>query len=658
MFRKQTDNYSSSLRRFLSNQHTRSLYAGVFTVLLISFIVGSVHIGHLDYAAAATTTKEFVYITDYGADPSGESDSTEAIKVAIEAAGQNGTVYFPKGTYVVGTSKEGGALFDAYDGMTFEGETGAVLKCATPRPEGPGCRPFSLGALQKRVYSDITFRGLRFEDHDVAIRLVDTKNITIDSNYFFNSSIMVFADIQNDSYGNTGTRIINNVIEIPDYKDKVHNPNYQPNKNPPYSNKELDQFKYWIQFPIRVMAVPWDESISTSVSIQDVLIQGNTISGGAYNAIELAGHQVEKIEVIENVFKENHGVAIDFDKGVRSSTAQGNKIYDMIPTEQYDIGEMHAIGIQRGGLGIKWQYIPTSDITIKENEFFQSKQPYRKIRTQGAYNVRILDNVIYQDDKGGEALALSFTEQIVGGETDRFDIKGNDFLQGDILFAGDIWLDPEIISPILFQDNQHNGTLRIMNHTYTTISIVDNRFALPEHESLRVSQNNTVIKKLDIRDNSFDLGELSVREKAFSQGLQYELFNNTTLNGEPLVTGIDPKVDWQWGTGAPSNELPDDNFSVRWTGQVEATQSGTYTFMTRSDDGVRLWVDGKLLIDDWRNHAVTENQGTISLEAGKRYDLQLEYYEQSGQATIQLLWEGPEQPQDIIGSKYLYPPQP
>ncbi|NOK87191.1 MAG: hypothetical protein GFH26_640177n132 [Chloroflexi bacterium AL-N15] len=144
---------------------------------------------------------------------------------------------------------------------------------------------------------------------------------------------------------------------------------------------------------------------------------------------------------------------------------------------------------------------------------------------------------------------------------------------------------------------------------------------------------------------------------AQTHGLRYDLFANTRLAGTPLVTGVDATVDWQWGTAAPSTGLPHDTFSVRWSGQVAAAQEGTYTFITSSDDGVRLWVNGQRLIDNWTNHAVTENRGSITLAAGQRYDLQLEYYEQSGQATIQLFWEPPGQTRQIIPSERLYPSQ-
>ncbi len=119
-------------------------------------------------------------------------------------------------------------------------------------------------------------------------------------------------------------------------------------------------------------------------------------------------------------------------------------------------------------------------------------------------------------------------------------------------------------------------------------------------------------------------------------------------------TEIDPTVDFAWGTSAPNSIVPADNFAVRWTGAVQPKYAETYTFYTRSDDGVRLWVNGTLLIDHWVDHALTEDSGTIALKAGQAYDLKLEYYDHTGGATAQLLWSSPTQTKEIIPASQLF----
>ena len=137
-------------------------------------------------------------------------------------------------------------------------------------------------------------------------------------------------------------------------------------------------------------------------------------------------------------------------------------------------------------------------------------------------------------------------------------------------------------------------------------------------------------------------------------GLTYALYNNKTLSGTPLVTGTDPTVNFNWQKGSPAPGLPQDNFSVRWSGQVKPEHSEQYTFYTQADDGTRLWVDGKLLIDDWTNHAVREKQGKIALQADQKYDIKLEYLENGGQAVCKLLWKSASQGKQVIPQAHLY----
>src|SRR5262249_6086564 len=106
--------------------------------------------------------------------------------------------------------------------------------------------------------------------------------------------------------------------------------------------------------------------------------------------------------------------------------------------------------------------------------------------------------------------------------------------------------------------------------------------------------------------------------------------------------------------GSPDPSVPVDHFSARWTGQVQAQYSQTYTFYTESDDGVRLWVNGQLLIDNWTDHAPTENSATIALVAGQKYDIKMEYYENGGGAVGQLLSSRPSTPQQAVPTSQLY----
>jgi alpha-L-fucosidase len=122
----------------------------------------------------------------------------------------------------------------------------------------------------------------------------------------------------------------------------------------------------------------------------------------------------------------------------------------------------------------------------------------------------------------------------------------------------------------------------------------------------------------------------------------------------PDARRIDSTINLNPGTSAPIEGVGDDQFSVRWSGQVQPEFNETYTFYTRSDDGVRLFVDDKLIIDDYTDHSVVEDRAAISLRAGKRYDIRMEYYENTGTAAARLLWSSPSTRKQTVPQRVLF----
>lgn len=127
-------------------------------------------------------------------------------------------------------------------------------------------------------------------------------------------------------------------------------------------------------------------------------------------------------------------------------------------------------------------------------------------------------------------------------------------------------------------------------------------------------------------------------------GLKGEYFTNAELKGTPDLVRIDPEIRFEWGQAAPAPQFPVDNFSVRWTGKIgPVPTNGTYRFTTTSDDGVRLWIDGKLLIDKWKPMSLDDNLGEIVLKKGQSYDVKLEYFDSGYDAACTLQWRAPEE---------------
>jgi hypothetical protein len=121
------------------------------------------------------------------------------------------------------------------------------------------------------------------------------------------------------------------------------------------------------------------------------------------------------------------------------------------------------------------------------------------------------------------------------------------------------------------------------------------------------------------------------------------------------LSRIDPTVNFNWGTGSPGSTIGVDTYSVRWTGDIEARYTGPHTFYTYSDDGVRLWIDGQLLIDNFIDHAPTENQATVNLVAGRRHFIRMDYYESTQGSVAALSWSPLGAPKQIVPASQLYP---
>lgn len=136
-------------------------------------------------------------------------------------------------------------------------------------------------------------------------------------------------------------------------------------------------------------------------------------------------------------------------------------------------------------------------------------------------------------------------------------------------------------------------------------------------------------------------------------GLVGTYFRNARFGG--LATErLDHVVDFDWGEGSPYSSTDYEPFSVRWKGFLEASSSEEYAFETVSDDGVRLWVGGELLIDDWFAQGKRKNVNTIVLDEGQRYPVVLEFFESWGNAMVQLWWSSTSMARQIVPASQLF----
>jgi hypothetical protein len=125
---------------------------------------------------------------------------------------------------------------------------------------------------------------------------------------------------------------------------------------------------------------------------------------------------------------------------------------------------------------------------------------------------------------------------------------------------------------------------------------------------------------------------------------------------------VDPAIDFDWKGEAPGPGVEAARFSVRWTGEIEAPSADTYRFFVPSDDGVRLWIDGRLVYEDWHIQSIDYRglrSGSFTFAPGRlRVPIRIDYFEYQTLAAVQLSWQGPGQPRQVVPSERLYPTLP
>ncbi len=130
-------------------------------------------------------------------------------------------------------------------------------------------------------------------------------------------------------------------------------------------------------------------------------------------------------------------------------------------------------------------------------------------------------------------------------------------------------------------------------------------------------------------------------------GLKGEYFNGPNFERK-AHTQVDRQIDFNWFGQSPAPGVQAEYFSVRWTGKLYAPVGGKYRFTATVDDGVRIWVGGKKVIDEWRKQDDTRFVGEISLAANRLYDLRVEYYNDWKGSVISVFWEPPTEKKTFL----------
>lgn len=169
-----------------------------------------------------------------------------------------------------------------------------------------------------------------------------------------------------------------------------------------------------------------------------------------------------------------------------------------------------------------------------------------------------------------------------------------------------------------------------------------------------VSMHDGIINKVGKENVNYALG-VSFKEETYKviaskylftnnngevkNGLKAAYFDNIELSGEPKVERIDKKIQFGWTLFSPHEDLPYDWFSARWTGTLKAPKSGMVNIGIEGNDGYRLYLDGKLIIDNWRKESYNTTLKPFLFKEGKSYDIKIEFFEAAGNAKFKLIWD-------------------
>jgi beta-glucosidase len=168
----------------------------------------------------------------------------------------------------------------------------------------------------------------------------------------------------------------------------------------------------------------------------------------------------------------------------------------------------------------------------------------------------------------------------------------------------------------------------------TIVAGLKNR--LPKNVQLSFAEGVAFDTGTDIKP--MESGYLFTDKTGKVNGLNAQYFNNIDLAGKPALTRIDKTVNFTWDENGPGSGVVKDHYSVRWEGYIKVPKTDDYSIATVSDDGMRFWLDDKLLQDAWYPHAAMKKSNTLKLEKGKYYKVRFELFEKAGGAEAKLGW--------------------
>jgi hypothetical protein len=344
---------------------------------------------------------------------------------------------------------------------------------------------------------------------------------------------------------------------------------------------------------------------------------------------------------------------------VSSQSFLKHRNHFLLENWKFHKGDIHSAEGQRMGSLDGWQEVTVphtwnaKDVLTEGDRYYQGVGWYRTsftiprdrhpartfIRFEGVSltaDVFLNGEYLGRHKGGHSSFCFEITPDVAYGEENVLSVKVDNTMQPDVAPSG-VYLYPlfgGIYRPVTVF---HTADLCVSPLDYASSGVTV--------RPLRVSEADAEIEVETLVSNrrytplQTASPELLPPPGKNGRGLFGEYYDNETFLGTPKHTRIDEEVSFNFGRGGAFADMPADHFSVRWTGRLIPTVSGLYRFVVKSDDGSRLYLDGRLVIDHWGGHAVTERSCEVRVEAGKEIHIVIEYYESGGDASMMFGWK-------------------
>lgn len=187
------------------------------------------------------------------------------------------------------------------------------------------------------------------------------------------------------------------------------------------------------------------------------------------------------------------------------------------------------------------------------------------------------------------------------------------------------------------------------------VRIAADKFIITETNGTATEVALKELKAFRAAEADANTNTLTILAPPPAHGLLGIYFNTPDCTGDFFKTRYDPVIDFDWGQSAPLPEINPNGFSVRWVGSLIVSNTEHYTFHTVTDDGVRLWINKRLIIDAWKEEFLNLAAPPIILVGGQTNELRMEMFDARDRAVARLFWSSPTTPRGIIPTQRLFP---